>query len=84
MFFHYYTDVCTHLNLSVKFKAEGKKLGNPNLKADNLKRIEKANAFAENLRGTITSFVKDGYTQRQIVDELSQSVSGHKEGTYFS
>jgi putative DNA-invertase from lambdoid prophage Rac len=55
-----------------RVKAEGKKLGNPNLKADNRKRIEKAKAFAENLRGTITSFIKDGYTQRQIVDELSR------------
>jgi len=55
-----------------RVKAEGRKLGNPNLKADNRKRIEKANAFAENLRGTITSFIKDGYTQRQMVDELNQ------------
>ena len=55
-----------------RVKAEGKKLGNPNLKADNRKRIEKANAFAENLRGTITSFIKEGYTQRQIVDELNR------------
>ena len=55
-----------------RVKAEGKKLGNPNLKADNRKRIEKANAFAENLRGTITSFIKDGFTQRQIVKELNR------------
>jgi putative DNA-invertase from lambdoid prophage Rac len=55
-----------------RVKAEGKKLGNPNLKADNRKRIEKANAFAENLRSTITSFIKDSYTQRQIVDELNR------------
>jgi putative DNA-invertase from lambdoid prophage Rac len=55
-----------------RVKAEGKKLGNPNLKADNRKRIEKANTFAENLRGTITSFIKDGRTQRQIVKELKR------------
>jgi DNA invertase Pin-like site-specific DNA recombinase len=55
-----------------RVKAEGKKLGNPNLKADNRKRIEKANAFAETLRGTITSFVKDGYSQRRIVEELNR------------
>jgi DNA invertase Pin-like site-specific DNA recombinase len=55
-----------------RVKAEGKKLGNPNLKADNRKRIEKANAFAENLRSTITSFIKDGYSQRRIVDELNR------------
>lgn len=55
-----------------RVKAEGKKLGNPNLKADNRRRIEKANAFAESLRGTITSFIKDGYTQREIVNELDR------------
>ena len=55
-----------------RVKAEGKKLGNPNLKAYNRRRIERAKAFAENLRGTITSFIKDGYTQRQIVDELNR------------
>ena len=55
-----------------RVKAEGKKLGNPNLKADNRKRIAKANAFAETLRGTIASFIKDGYSQRQIVDELNR------------
>jgi DNA invertase Pin-like site-specific DNA recombinase len=55
-----------------RVKAEGKKLGNPNLKADNRKRIEKAEAFAETLRGTITSFIKDGYSQRRIVEELNR------------
>ena len=53
-------------------KAEGKKLGNPNLKADNQKRIEKANRYAESLRGTISSFIESGFTQRQIVDELNK------------
>ena len=46
--------------------------GNPNLKADNQKRIDKANAYAETLRGTISSFIKAGYTQRRIVDELNR------------
>jgi DNA invertase Pin-like site-specific DNA recombinase len=55
-----------------RVKAEGKKLGNPNLKADNRKRIAKANAFAESLRGTIASFINDGYTQREIVNELNR------------
>jgi len=45
---------------------------NPKLKADNKKRIDKANAFSETLCGTITSFIKDGTTQRQIVDELNR------------
>ena len=55
-----------------RVKAEEKKLGNPNLKTDNRMPIEKANAFAENLRVTITSFIKNGFTQRQIVDELNR------------
>jgi putative DNA-invertase from lambdoid prophage Rac len=55
-----------------RVKAEGKKLGNPYLKADNKRRIEKANEFAETLRGTIASFIKNGYTQRQIVGELNR------------
>jgi DNA invertase Pin-like site-specific DNA recombinase len=55
-----------------RVKAEGKKLGNPNLKADNRKRIARANAFAENLRSTITSFIKHGYSQRRIVEELNR------------
>ena len=53
-------------------KCEAKADVNPNLKADNRKRIEKANAFAETLRSTITSFIKDGYSQRQIVEELNR------------
>ena len=43
---------------------------NPKIKADNKKPIDKTNAFSETLRSTITSFIKDGYTERQIVDEL--------------
>ena len=53
-------------------KAEGKVLGNPNLKADNKKRIAKANDFAESLRGTLSSFIKSGFTQRRIVEELNR------------
>ena len=48
------------------------KSGNQKFKAGNRKRNEQANAFAEKLRSTITSFIKDGYTQRQIVDELNR------------
>jgi len=55
-----------------RVKAEGKQLGNPNLKADNQKRIEKANRYAESLRGTISSFIKSHYTQRQMVEELNR------------
>jgi len=66
-----------------RVKAEGKRLGNPNLKADNRKRIEKANAFAETLRGTITSFVKDGYSQRRIVEELNRIGAKTSRGHEF-
>lgn len=66
-----------------RVKAEGKKLGNPNLKADNRKRIEKANAFAENLRVTITSFIKEGRTQRQIVKELNRIGVRTQRGNEF-
>jgi putative DNA-invertase from lambdoid prophage Rac len=52
-------------------KAKGVKLGNPNLKSDNRKRIRKANDFAESLRGIITGLLNNGLTQRQIIDELN-------------
>ena len=55
-----------------RVKAEGKTLGNPKLKADNRRRKQKANAFAESLRPTLTSFINSKYTQRQILDELNR------------
>ncbi len=55
-----------------RVKAEGRKLGNPNLKVDNQIRIDRANKYAETLRGTISSFIKSGFTQRQMVDELNR------------
>ena len=54
-------------------RKRGKQIGNPNLKADNRKRIAKANAFAESLKGIISSLINSGLTQRQIVDELNKS-----------
>ena len=54
-------------------KARGKKLGNPNLKADNQIRIEKANAWAGNLKGILTGLIDRGLTQRQIMDELNKA-----------
>ncbi len=53
-------------------KKRGKQIGNPNLKADNKKRIEAANSFAESLRGIIKGLINTGLTQRQIVDELNK------------
>ncbi len=53
-------------------KKRGKQIGNPNLKADNKKRIEAATRFAESLRGIIKGLIITGLTQRQIVDELNK------------
>jgi DNA invertase Pin-like site-specific DNA recombinase len=50
---------------------EGKKLGNPNLKADNDSRLNEAKVFADNLRPTLESFRASGMTQRKMVEELN-------------
>ncbi len=52
-------------------KANGKKLGNPNLKADNDSRRRQARAFAERLHPTLQAFEKQGMSQRAIVAELN-------------
>jgi len=54
-------------------KAKGIRLGNPNLKTDNCKRIKKAIAYAERLRGIVVSLIDSGLTQRQIVEQLNRS-----------
>jgi DNA invertase Pin-like site-specific DNA recombinase len=54
-----------------RVRAEGKKLGNPKIALLNRRRTKSANAFAENLRSTISSFISNGYTQRQIADQLN-------------
>lgn len=51
---------------------EGRKLGNPNLKADNDKRLNGALAFANNLRPTLDSFRDSGMSQRLMVEELNK------------
>lgn len=53
-------------------KERGKILGNPNLKADNDKRLREAQDFAENLRPTLDAFKSSGMTQRVMVDELNK------------
>lgn len=53
-------------------KERGKKLGNPNLKADNAIRLNQAVTFAENLRPTLESFKGSGMTQRGMVVELNK------------
>ncbi|MGA2404499.1 MAG: recombinase family protein [Syntrophobacteraceae bacterium] len=53
-------------------RAKGKKLGNPNLPKDNLKRQANAQAFSDSLRHILEGFKKTGMTQRQIVTELNK------------
>ena len=54
-------------------KLRGVRLGNPNLRIDNTKRIEQADAFAENLRTTIQAYMGNGLSQRHIVDQLNKT-----------
>ncbi len=61
----------TKMGLAVA-KAKGKKLGNPNLPKDNLKRQANAKAFSDTLRPILEGFKKTGMTQRQIVAELNK------------
>jgi len=55
----------------VAAKARGVKLGNPNLKLDNAKRKQAAQAFAENIRGTVDAWRSQGLTQRAMVTQLN-------------
>ncbi len=52
-------------------KANGKKLGNPNLRADNQKRKKQAQEFAQRLKPTLRAFQQQGKSQRAIVVELN-------------
>jgi DNA invertase Pin-like site-specific DNA recombinase len=52
-------------------KANGKRLGNPNLTPDNERRRREARVFAERLRPTLEAFREQGMSQRSIVAELN-------------
>lgn len=52
-------------------KAQGKKLGNPNLAIDNAARIQKAKDFAERMKPIIMSLKAEGLPQRAIADRLN-------------
>jgi len=52
-------------------KANGKKLGNPNLRGDNEKRRKQAQEFAERLKPTLRAFQQQGMSQRAVVVELN-------------
>ena len=53
-------------------KANGKKLGNPNLKGDNEKRRKQAQEFAERLGPTLQALQQQGMSQRAIVEEFNK------------
>lgn len=52
-------------------KAQGKKLGNPQVDKINKARVEKADAFAERLRPTLEAYKAQGMTQRKMVEALN-------------
>jgi DNA invertase Pin-like site-specific DNA recombinase len=52
-------------------KANGRRLGNPNLMPDNERRRQEARAFAERLRPTLEALRSQGMSQRTIVAELN-------------
>lgn len=52
-------------------KAEGKKLGNPQVDKLNQARVEAADDFAERHRSLLEGFKANGMTQRQMVTELN-------------
>jgi len=54
-----------------RVKAEGRKLGNPNLHKDNAVRRENAKAFAESLRPVLEGYLRGGMSQRRMVRELN-------------
>ncbi len=54
-------------------KKKGKKIGNPNLKRDNIIRQKKALEFAEQLRGDLEHYINSGLSQRAIVKKLNES-----------
>lgn len=56
----------------VRARAEGKKLGNPNLNLNNESYRKGAQEFAESLRPVLDGLKAQGYSQRRIVDELNR------------
>lgn len=52
-------------------KAQGKKLGNPQVEKINQARVDSADSFAERLRPTLEAYKTQGMTQRKMVDELN-------------
>jgi DNA invertase Pin-like site-specific DNA recombinase len=53
-------------------KKRGKKLGNPNIRTHVERIKEESQKWSESYRTLITGFVKQGMTQRQIVEEINK------------
>lgn len=56
----------------VRARAEGKKLGNPNLSLNNESYRRGAQEFAESLRPVLDGLRGQGYSQRKTVEELNK------------
>jgi len=56
----------------VRARAEGKKLGNPNLSLNNESYRKGAQEFAESLRPVLDGLKAQGYSQRRMVNELNR------------
>lgn len=56
----------------VRARAEGKKLGNPNLNINNESYRKGAQEFAESLRPVLDGLKAQGYSQRRMVEELNR------------
>lgn len=66
-------------------KERGVRLGNLNLGTDNRKRRQRADLFAEGLRGTIEAFKSQGYSQERIIEELNgMGALAPQEGPWVS
>jgi len=63
-----------------RVKAEGRKLGNPNLSSINKNTSQKAQEFADSLRPILEGFTLRGMTQRKIVEELNRQGIQTRQG----
>lgn len=67
-----------------RVKMEGKKLGNPNLKVNIDKLKESSNIWSEGKRNLLTGLVSQGFTQREIVEELNKQGIETRQGKKWS
>lgn len=65
-------------------RAEGKKLGNPNLNLTNESYRRGAQAFAESLRPVLNGLQAQGYSQRRIVEQLNKNGVKARHGGQWS